>query len=254
MDTRTPAAIEEAQRQNRGENLGDHPFAPNLYHRAKNLVTALPTDRRNLCAVCALPPARLAALHDAMYVADPDLIGICRTYSLSPRDVLGHAHTCIGEPMAERNTVDTNVAIAEFANEIVVGLQRSIGRAESILNDLYEIESNDPDTGEVSYPHRTIALAESYTKVAKVYGTTLDGVISAAQRKQMDQRLNEIERIAADPGKVGQAQAAFADPTSNVHPFTPRRSIAAMLDLLPATGPLDPLSATPAAPDPFEGL
>jgi hypothetical protein len=143
------------------------------------------------CAICQWSPPYRAALNDDLAGDAPDLTDICRVHRITPRQLLQHVYQCCGNT-ANLTPAEVENSIHKFADEVVSGLRRTIGRAEQILNDLYDKTETDAD-GITTYPHRSIAMADAYARISKTHASTLDSIIGAAERKRLQERIDLLQ-------------------------------------------------------------
>lgn len=181
--------------------------------------------QRYVCKVCALPPTEIAFLEADLSNGQDSLIIIAARYGVPTRSILSHAAICTSQ-LSPQSAEESAV---QFAHEVTSGLRRTIQRAESILNDLYDEERYDPETGQTTYPNRTIALADSYSRVAKVHGSTLAGLIAHADRKRLAAQLERLEEA-----RQAQHTPLAAQTIENAPQRAPRRSLAHLLKQTPS--------------------
>lgn len=128
------------------------------------------------CPICRLSPPDLADLEHNMSSDTVELSALTAKYNVTVKDVLLHAQRCLGN----LRPYERDDLTAQFARQIVNGLQHSIMRAQGILDELYEAKDDDG-----AYMHRDAKLAMAYNQLAKTQAATLDGVIAAADRKRI---------------------------------------------------------------------
>jgi len=180
------------------------------------------------CPICADPTAAYDLVQNLLENDTPDVLALSRQYGVSPKELLRHLYECCApSPYVTRTQI--NAAATDFAENVVNSLARTINRAEQILNELFDYSETDDDTGEIIYPNRSINLALAYNQIAKTHAQTLDGIVAAGQRKQIAQRLEQLET---------QSRPIEATPLSAAPQARPSLSVAALLGMAPEIDPL----------------